>query len=159
MSWRHLLFGIDGRIARQRFWIALASLTLIGLGLSFPIEDLLAAAEWPATWRYYVAGLAVTYPASAVLVKRLHDRNRSGRWLVLVWAPFVLIAAGQATQLSGEWKDVYGHPVFDPNAIGFALIAAGAAVLIWVGIDLGSLRGSAGANRFGEDPSTASVGT
>jgi uncharacterized membrane protein YhaH (DUF805 family) len=72
-----------------------------------------------------------------VAVKRLHDRNKSGWWLAILYGvPFVLD--------SGAYGVVSDHPLY--------LTAPATLINLWALIELGFLRGSRGPNRFGEDP-------
>jgi len=77
--------------------------------------------------------------ALAIGVKRLHDRDRSGWWIVLLYfGPMVLEAAQNSTE-SGTLASI--------------LLGLGAfAVSIWALVELGFLRGTSGPNRFGPDP-------
>jgi uncharacterized membrane protein YhaH (DUF805 family) len=73
----------------------------------------------------------------AVTVKRLHDRNRSGWWIVAIYGiPFLLDSAAYAV----------GANYYFYFAIPATLIN------LWVLVELGFLRGSRGPNRYGDDP-------
>lgn len=75
-------------------------------------------------------------------VKRLHDRDRTGWWIVL---PSVLILLSIFAWALGEAP---GRPGALPVVLGLtALIAMG-----WLFIELGFLRGTQGPNQFGPDP-------
>ena len=79
--------------------------------------------------------------ASGILVgiKRLHDRNKSGWWVLLYWvAPFVMLSVGFAG----------GLPEMAVNIVGFLALAIG----LWGLIELGGLRGTIGQNKYGPDP-------
>jgi uncharacterized membrane protein YhaH (DUF805 family) len=68
----------------------------------------------------------------AVGMKRLHDRNKSGWWLVLFYGlPMVLSWA------AGE---------------NMAVALFSFAISIWAIVELGFLRGTPGANAYGPDP-------
>jgi uncharacterized membrane protein YhaH (DUF805 family) len=79
-----------------------------------------------------------TWSGLAVGVKRLHDRDKSGWWILLFWlGPSIL----------GSWQtaapDLGG---------GFILALAAGALGIWAFVELGCLRGTPGPNRYGPDP-------
>lgn len=75
---------------------------------------------------------------SAAVVKRLHDRARSGAWIV----PFVI--APPLLHRLWDWLD-------DP--VGAFIVSSAASVLtLWGIVELVFLRGTAGPNRFGPDP-------
>jgi len=128
-----LLFGFQGRINRAKYWIATItyiSLTIAVVGLGFffrfnAIFFIIAA----------IAFIAVTVSGIAVGLKRLHDRNMSGWWLLVFYLlPAVLDGIGRAI----------GVPLI------FSL--AGSAISIWALVVLGFLRGTSGANQYGPDP-------
>lgn len=92
--------------------------------------------------------LATVIPGIAVSVRRLHDVDRSGWWLMLSFVPYVLglvlLASGVAT---GE---ISGPVIF----AGILLLIGGLAsivLLVWA-----CTKGTVGPNRFGPDPMDAS---
>jgi uncharacterized membrane protein YhaH (DUF805 family) len=79
----------------------------------------------------------------AIHTERLHDRGKSARWLVI----FLLLPAVLGQIAKPAWFD---------GAVGlgvnFILALAAFALSIWGFIEIGCLRGSAGANSYGPDP-------
>ncbi len=84
-----------------------------------------------------LAGAAFLLTVIVVAVKRLHDRNKSGWWLLLLYGVPLLLNAGAYSVASNE-------PVY--------LTVPALIINMWALIELGFLRGSRGPNRFGEDP-------
>jgi uncharacterized membrane protein YhaH (DUF805 family) len=79
----------------------------------------------------------------AVSVRRLHDRNKSGWWVLIYFLlPHVLGAIGVALQL--------------PTPITSALLGASFIIQILALVDLGILAGTTGDNRYGPDPRASS---
>ncbi|SHK42970.1 Uncharacterized membrane protein YhaH, DUF805 family [Bradyrhizobium lablabi] len=100
------------------------------------------AAPLPAVVLFYAMGAPIfvvgMWFLAAATIKRLHDRNKSGWWIV----PF-FIAPALLDRLSG-WID-------DPTtAIVVSAIAFG--LTVWCFVELLFLRGTRGPNRFGPDP-------
>ena len=128
-----LLFSFQGRINRAKYWIATVTyisvtIALVGLGFFFRFDTIFFVIA-------AVAFIAVTVSGIAVGIKRLHDRDMSGWWLLVFYLlPAVLDGIGRAL----------GVPVI------FSL--AGSAVSIWALVVLGFLRGTNGANQYGPDP-------
>jgi len=128
-----LLFGFQGRINRAKYWIATITyisltIALVGLGFFFSFNTIffIIAA---------IVFIAMTVSGIAVGLKRLHDRDMSGWWLLVFYLlPPVLDGIGRAI----------GVPIV------FSL--AGSAVSIWALVVLGFLRGTSGANQYGPDP-------
>jgi uncharacterized membrane protein YhaH (DUF805 family) len=128
-----LLFSFQGRINRAKYWIATityisATIALVGLGFFFRFE----------TFFFIIAAIvfiAMTVSGIAVGLKRLHDRDMSGWWLLMFYLlPPVLDGIGRAI----------GVPVV------FSL--AGAVISVWALVVLGFLRGTSGTNQYGPDP-------
>ena len=74
-----LFFSFEGRINRQRFWLAAVALLAV---------NVIAVAVFPPVLTGLIQ-LALLYPSFAVSVKRCHDRSRSGWWSLLLLIPVV----------------------------------------------------------------------
>jgi uncharacterized membrane protein YhaH (DUF805 family) len=150
MNWPHLLFGLRGRIDRTKWWIAsfiLIIVLLVDLKLidRFNLEALSATLSRLAAISLAVVLALVTllmvYCLLAVSVKRLHDRNRRGWWILLFpLAPVVL--ASIVSALGEDLAPVLTHAVWAVVLI----------VTIVALIELGVRPGTAGLNRYGPDP-------
>jgi uncharacterized membrane protein YhaH (DUF805 family) len=150
MNWPHLLFGIRRRINCAKWWIASSILIIIGFVVSKVIDRFDVAAVGSALNRFAAISLAVllalvslliVYCLLAVTVKRLHDRNKRGWWILLF--PLAPIILASIVSAFGEDLD----PALDYALSGLALIIA-----IWALIEFGSMSGTAGLNRYGLDP-------
>ena len=98
----NLLFSFSGRIGRGKFWLGvlsylvLAILTTLVIGYIFPPTDFLivnidsAGTEGMPTYNfgspYFIASMVASIPlmwiSLAIAVKRMHDRGRSGWWVL-----------------------------------------------------------------------------
>ena len=127
--------SFKGRANRQRYW--LTSLALAGLLLAVMLIGII-----PIVGALVVlAGIVLAVWAGlAVALRRLHDRNKSGWWLLIMYGPvMVLSALSEVASVS------------DPTAgTGFAALSL--PFSIWMFVELGCLKGTTGANRFGPDP-------
>src|SRR4051794_30423180 len=74
----------DGRAGRAEFWWYFLAGAIIGVVLS-----VLAQASTVFVVIQAIYGLAVLIPGLAVGVRRLHDTNRSGWWLLIGLIPLV----------------------------------------------------------------------
>lgn len=82
-----LYFSLRGRIGRRQFWWhGVLGLLLVGLVLMAWLEIAGVAPERAEQ----VANLLVLWPVIAISVKRWHDRDRSGWWVLLVLVPTVI---------------------------------------------------------------------
>jgi uncharacterized membrane protein YhaH (DUF805 family) len=75
---------------------------------------------------------------AATTIKRLHDRNKSGWWIV----PFCVAPSLLYTLL---WLDV-------PLTVALIVSALGFGLALWGFVELFCLKGSGGPNRFGPNP-------
>lgn len=132
-----LLFSYEGQINRAKYWIA---------ALVYFIVMLVAGAILfilPGMTGFILIGvLYVAMAVSGVMVgiKRLHDCDMSGWWLLVFYlVPGLLSGAG--TTIGGE--------------LVLSLISL--AISIWAIVQLGFLRGTGGPNRFGPDPIPAAA--
>jgi uncharacterized membrane protein YhaH (DUF805 family) len=111
---------------------------------SFPFSvSFRDAAPSPAAMvLFYVMGTPIfvvgIWFLAATTIKRLHDRNKSGWWIV----PFVIAPA---------LLDRLRPSIDDPTA-AIVVSAIGSGLSVWWFVELLCLRGTHGPNRFGPDP-------
>ena len=139
MDWISLFFRLDGRIGRKAFWIGFGAILAAFLLLDFATRG--------AGVITALAMLALIYPLTAVLVKRLHDRGRSGWWaLALVAIPASGIVAGFVASLAGSgWETIYA---IIAAATWIAIVALGVLAIL----ELGLRQGEPGYSEHGPPP-------
>ena len=137
MNFVNLFISPSGRINRAKFWIAILIFTVINM-----LSAGMALAAGDNTSLVILNGiLSLLIAASGILVgiKRLHDRNKPGWWVLLYWvAPVVMLSIGLAV----------GSDTLVVSILGFLALAIG----LWSLIELGCLRGTIGQNKYGPDP-------
>lgn len=80
----------DGRARRKEYWMYSLITVLISVGLSIIDQVLgLNKAAGGISPLQTIYGLAVLVPGIAVSVRRLHDTNRSGLWVLVAFIPCV----------------------------------------------------------------------
>jgi uncharacterized membrane protein YhaH (DUF805 family) len=106
-----IFFSFRGRVSRRTWWlygvVAVIGLGIVGLAL-------LRIAGFTSVVAETTVNVLLLWPALAVSVKRWHDRDKAGWWVLVNLIPLV------------GW--------------------------LWALVENGFLRGTAGPNRFGEDP-------
>jgi uncharacterized membrane protein YhaH (DUF805 family) len=146
----HLFFSFRGRINRAKYWLGWAILLVLTLPVSMLLSTvfqlaLIGAIPTVLSITVLIVGLAclvaIFISGLAVVVKRLHDRNKSGWWSLLFSVAPTLFAGGGS--LLKEQLD-------PARSIGLSLAAL--VIAIWAIVELGCLRGTEGDNRFGPDP-------
>jgi uncharacterized membrane protein YhaH (DUF805 family) len=138
MDWRHLFLDFDGRISRTPYWIAMAVLLVAELitfsfGYGRGNERLGALFE-----------LTLLYPESAVLIKRAHDRDTSETAVIAYVVLSVILGGLTIFELGGT--------IDKPSALYWLVTLPCIAIALYLFVDLGFRRGTAGPNRHGPDP-------
>jgi uncharacterized membrane protein YhaH (DUF805 family) len=161
LDWPQLLFGFKGRVTRLYWWVtSLVVGTVAGMltsSLEFWAKQVGSGMINPDTQEFEPVGpFAIGLGAIVILnmwislalsVKRLHDRDRTGWWIAVVYlAILAAVLLGMATLMQPEGQR---EPL---NAIAVAAFFATLCLMIWMFIEIGFLRGSQGPNRFGPDP-------
>jgi len=167
MDWVWFLFSFDGRINRAKLWLAMLVILcwMIFLGavivaiqslfggptsFSFGTKEIFKLVDPAVYWSLTLADLPrlllkllgtslLLWVYLATSIKRLHDRDKSGWWMV---AYFVLPG------LHNEFADQFPDDTYLTLAPG--LLAA--ALCIWGFVEMYCLKGSRKTNRFGADP-------
>jgi len=145
MEWFKRTFAPGGRTSRLGYW----RFQLFAVLLFTPawIATILATqANQPVIAAVVFAVSFAAYLAAIVLVciRRVHDRNRSALWVVLLGGgPFACYAAGHGLMELRGTGNLLLAALF--NLIGFGLG-------LWGFVEFGFLRGTRGPNSFGPEP-------
>jgi uncharacterized membrane protein YhaH (DUF805 family) len=174
MTWSNYLFSFQGRINRAKLWLFILISLCVDIVLTvaaaayFSISGGMAASGTAAAspmggnLALVIGGIvclavviALVVASIALAVKRLHDRNKSGLWLLVFWVvPFVLDIIAFAPMIETMSKGGAQPDAFMVPQTGLAIVCRLAAFLIsiWAFVELYCLRGTIGDNRFGPDP-------
>ena len=146
MDFTSLLFSFNGRINRAKWWLAILIYFVISVVIG--ILTFMAGQGMIMQVISIIVQIAIFISGLAAGAKRLHDRNKSGWWLVLFYVlPIVLFGIGMVIAIAG----VAGGSG-TTGVLGIVLYVAGFGVLIWALVELGCLRGTVGPNQYGPDP-------
>jgi uncharacterized membrane protein YhaH (DUF805 family) len=167
MDYKWFLFRFEGRINRAKYWLAALiilcwmmfvlmllaafgkffgiadrgyAFDIFGIAASFKFADHDPASKAALFPQVIMVPMTVVFAwaYAATSIKRLHDRNKSGWWII----PFVV-----APGLFGRFEDWLG----DSSAA--AVLGLVVFVLyVWGFIEMAFLKGTRGPNRFGSDP-------
>jgi uncharacterized membrane protein YhaH (DUF805 family) len=145
MNFVELFTSFKGRISRKYFWagvlglLVVSSATGLAWGLITDTYD-----DSRSQLFFILLELVLLYPTSAILAKRLHDRNRPTWWIAFAIVP----------TLFGIF--LQGVGLVDPRltvvAVNYLISGLTVAVSVWFLIELGFMRGTIGPNRYGPDP-------
>ncbi len=141
MNWGHLFFQFDGRVNRAKFWIAaliFAAINVVLAILGYVMDQSVVFQALNS-----MLGIVILISSIAVGVKRLHDRNKSGWYLLLFYlVPSMLVVIGV----------LIGAFVEDSTIIATVLGLLAFAIGVWAFVEMGCLRGTIGVNQYGPDP-------
>jgi uncharacterized membrane protein YhaH (DUF805 family) len=166
MNYRWYLFGFAGRINRANYWLAMpiilccmimvgALMSVVSMATGSPVKSFnfstgdifaivdpesfrtLSTANLFALLARVAAAPLFLWQYVAVSVKRLHDRDRSGWWMI----PF-FVMPGLYSQFGHRLGDSIAASLLELTMFG---------VNFWGLIELFILRGTHGDNRFGAD--------
>jgi uncharacterized membrane protein YhaH (DUF805 family) len=156
-----LFFSFRGRIGRGVFWLAILANALASLLVELALDsDWMGGAGDPGLYLAISIGLngILSISATAAAAKRFHDRGKTA-WLAAIAAILLTVLdefiersdAGLSYAVE-RLLNLDASPIAGPAAAVLAAAVAEGAMLLWLVIDLGVLRGNAGANRYGPAP-------
>lgn len=144
--------NFSGRACRKEYWY-FTLFTLIFMLVATTCDIALFSLERAMVFSpfQWIFGLFILLPQLAVLVRRLHDTNRSGKWvlwyylLFFVWAIIMLIYL---------FYYIISMKIDDVPADFVAVMIAGLGFCVWTVFFLVwcCQRGTVGTNKYGPDP-------
>jgi LPXTG-motif cell wall-anchored protein len=141
------VFSANGRISRSQFWLKwslpVVVLYIVLYGVVFGVAaagNLGAVAAMGIV--IVIVFVVLLWPNIAIMIKRIHDRNKSG-WLALVfYVPWIVLSIlARTVPQTGSTNPVI-------VVLGLLVFAVG----VWFFIEFGCMRGTVGENRYGPDP-------
>lgn len=142
MAFVQKLFGFHGRLRRRDFWLLFILMIGVSAALAFAVRRGVGLA--PDDPWMSALNLVTAWPMMAIAIKRLHDRDRSGWLVIVIWAQTAVSIF--AAQYPGSRLQVIAQVLF-------------VLVQLWMLIDLGILDGTKGPNRYGASPKGLGVPT
>jgi uncharacterized membrane protein YhaH (DUF805 family) len=148
-TWAQAFFSFRGRFSRSDYWVKniilqtvifsiysiaflLAMISAGGAALGGSKALAMAFGIIPA-----IISLAALWPVLAILVKRIHDRNKSGWLSSLIYIPLLFYVISL---------------ILLPIVITVLLSIVWMGIGIWFFVEFGCMRGTVGPNRYGADP-------
>lgn len=155
--------GFTGRINRAKWWIGTIILIIVAAILYFILAGIFGAspptdpAQIPSFLRMIaimqlIVLAIIAYPATAMWIKRLNDRDRPSYFAYIFWAPTVLSVLGGLLGLTMTTTDMGGVAMPTQSGLGWVLALASLAIGIWALVEMGILKGTDGPNQHGPDP-------
>jgi uncharacterized membrane protein YhaH (DUF805 family) len=149
MDWTTLLFSFGGRINHANYWLTMLIyavawviyLIVVAILTGGFSKDALGGATGGSI---VLIGLMVIFgffglwSGLAVAIKRLHDRNKSGWWLLLFWLVPNILGGVEMSAAS--------------TVVGTLVVLASFVIWVWGFVEIGCLKGTTGPNDYGPDP-------
>ncbi len=158
---KDFLFGFEGRIPRSHYWGGTLLLTVLAVVIIFATVFLFLDEDVPFSESSLIRinaliGMCLLYPVSALMIKRLKDRDRP-LWLVALFlTPYALILLGETFGITASHEVIEGVYLRTPTFFGKVLETANLCVMVFALIELGILKGTQGDNQWGPDPTQKS---
>lgn len=121
------ILSFTGRASRSEFWWVMLFQTLATIGLSLGMiayftQAQMTEAELAQNMLAYNGAATIawlilfTIPATTLLVRRLHDTDRSGWWYWIAMIPFIgaIILLVFLLQRGSSGRNRYGHDPLNP---------------------------------------------
>ena len=86
IDWGHLLFAFDGRINRAKFWLGAVVIWVVWAVVIAIASAMNSSFGWIIGGVFYIA---VIWVGLAVSIKRWHDRDKSGWWVLISFIPLI----------------------------------------------------------------------
>lgn len=143
-------FDFAGRSGRAEYW-QFIGLYLLALAVGYVLDLALSGPHETPTFTVLVVLICIV-PAYAATVRRLHDRGRTGKWVIaqlgLAISSVILLAALERSRYTaaGDVLLILARAVSVTN-FGFS---------VYILVQL-VLRGDAGSNEYGADPMSSPI--
>src|SRR5262245_28399086 len=150
MDWKTLLFSFGGRINRAKYWLTMLIYAVVWVIYLVIVVILTSGLSRDALVIVLIGSMVILgffglWSSLAVAIKRLHDRNKRGWWLLLIWLVPNLL--GMVPNLLGSLPMSAAGTVF-----GTLVALASFVIFIWGFVEIGCLKGTTGPNDYGPDP-------
>jgi uncharacterized membrane protein YhaH (DUF805 family) len=135
-------FSFKGRLRRRDYWLCSLALGVAGMAIVLPlIFGLVLGLKFEANDpRFSLLTLLLIWPSAAILVKRIHDRDKTGWMAANYWGPW-LVSLGLSFV-----------PEFGLGGFKVLLDIATTVVGVWYLIEFGFMDGTQGKNAYGPSP-------
>ncbi|NUJ20917.1 DUF805 domain-containing protein [Pseudoalteromonas sp. 0802] len=89
LSIKEILFSFKGRIPRKTYWYSVLGMILASFVLMFLVALLTGGNESAISVIMLILYIPLIWISLAIQVKRWHDRNKSGWWVLIGFVPLI----------------------------------------------------------------------
>jgi len=165
-----LFTSFEGRINRAKWWLGSVILVVVAAIIGWIVAsvigasifgmvteagvtpDTIGAVTRKISFGQLISVAIIAYPVTALMTKRLNDRDRPNYFVYVFWAPTVLTILAGLAGLTMTVVDVNGVMMPTQSGLGMILGFLSLAIGVWALVELGILKGTAGPNQHGPDP-------
>lgn len=148
-----LFMQFEGRISRKSFWFGFLAIIGVAIVLSWVALPYAISGGVVSRLVLFLLSLVLLYPVAAIVIKRLHDRDKPALPLTLVFlVPGVVANLLRALNIGYQTVELGGQQIMVPGTGAYVLSLITMAAALWMIVELGCRKGTTGDNRFGPDP-------
>lgn len=148
MDFQQLYLTTDGRISRKTWWIGIVVMIVAAAILGF-VLSLVGLGRWASL----IALLVFAYPSWSIGVKRRQDRDNNGMDYKILFGLSTLMTLLQVFGIGMAPTDIgNGMVIMQPTGIMMIVQVIVGIAGLYVLVQLGFLKGTAGPNSYGPDP-------
>lgn len=153
MSAMRRYFEFAGRSSRSEFWFFILFLIILLIVASI-IDQVVLGSNGPGIL-YFAVTVAHLIPGLSVSVRRLHDIDRTGLWVLLFWLAPILVSLIGMIMMGGSifmmmsGDDTAAMAGLTTMGAGLMLIALLDLIVVIVAIVFYATPGTPGPNRYG----------
>ncbi|HHG90854.1 MAG TPA: DUF805 domain-containing protein [Devosia sp.] len=175
---KSLYLSFEGRIGRKSFWLGILGIVVVAIILSIILSPMFGVTAFGAMdmmtsesglsveemsesmlafssktgWLNLLVYLILLVPASALFIKRRHDRGSAGMEYWVYAGLALLMMLLQATGLGYTIVEVGGFSVAAPTTLTTILMLATGVLALYLLVVCGFLSGDDGQNAYGPHP-------
>jgi uncharacterized membrane protein YhaH (DUF805 family) len=128
----------EGRTGRKEFWYYILAYVILYIAVRI-VESIISLHVFTQ-----ILSIALLLPNLGIGVRRLHDTDRSGWWILIGVVPAFILGVLSAMALMAGGL---GAMLVITSIFSFVVLAAAALLIYWY-----AQPGTAGSNRFGAEP-------
>ena len=147
-------FDFSGRSSRAEFWFFVLFVFILSIVANVLDVLLLGSYGYGAAVLSSLVSLIHFIPSLSVSVRRLHDIDRTGWWIMLAFLPVValIVAMGGSAMMMFGGGEIDGMSGFAAMGTGLMLTALISLIVLIVLLVFYCTPGTPGPNRYGPPP-------
>jgi uncharacterized membrane protein YhaH (DUF805 family) len=135
----------SGRAPRAEYWWYALATVIIGMGLAYLDKVIDGPTVGETGLLSLVFTLATLVPGLAVAIRRLHDIDRTGWWVVLNFWSYVFVVLGLSS--AGTTEQLFKGNLAFGLVFLITMLVCSVTMLVFA-----VTQGTEGSNRYGPDP-------